>query len=268
MSSWGYTEKDGPLEWHKDFPVAKEGKRQSPIDIETESVKEAWSVTTENPLVWEYTEKHCLNVENTGASWKVNVDGTGSTLKGGPLDKAEYELWQFHAHWGNDSSHGSEHTIDGKDYAAELHLVHWNRTAYPSPNVAAGHGDGLAVLGLFMEVGEEDHPELAKLIPHLEQVQYSGEKVTICESGINPANFLPKGGENKRFWNYLGSLTTPPLLESVIWIVFQKPIKVSEKQLEIMRSLFFTPKEAKEPCQMCNNYRPPVKLGSRDVKEM
>ena len=59
--------------------MAKEGKRQSPIDIETESVKEAWSVTTENPLVWEYTEKHCLNVENTGASWKVNVDGTGSS---------------------------------------------------------------------------------------------------------------------------------------------------------------------------------------------
>mgnify|MGYP002057129200 CR=1 FL=1 len=82
-----------------------------------------------------------------------------------------------------------------------------------------------------MEVGEEDHPELAKLIPHLEQVQYSGEKVTICESGINPADFLPKGGENKKFWNYLGSLTTPPLLESVIWIVFQKPIKVSEKQV-------------------------------------
>ena len=41
-------------------------------------------------------------------------------MKGGPLDKAEYELWQFHAHWGNDSSHGSEHTIDGKDYAAEV----------------------------------------------------------------------------------------------------------------------------------------------------
>ena len=59
--------------------MAKEGKRQSPINIETESVKEAWSVTTENPLVWEYTEKHCLNVENTGASWKVNVDGTGSS---------------------------------------------------------------------------------------------------------------------------------------------------------------------------------------------
>ena len=82
-----------------------------------------------------------------------------------------------------------------------------------------------------MEVGEEDHPELEKLIPHLEQVEHANEKVNICETGINPANFLPKCGENKRFWNYLGSLTTPPLLESVIWIVFQRPIKVSEKQV-------------------------------------
>ena len=97
-----------------------------------------------------------------------------------------------------------------------------------------------SVLGLFMEVGEEDHPELAKLIPHLEQVQYSGEKVTICESGINPANFLPKGGENKKFWNYLGSLTTPPLLESVIWIVFQKPIKVSEKQVSTTHTMYIS----------------------------
>ena len=69
----------GPSEWHKDFPVAKEGKRQSPIDIVTEAVTEAMSVTTENPLTWEYTEKHCLNVENTGRSWQVNVDGTGSS---------------------------------------------------------------------------------------------------------------------------------------------------------------------------------------------
>ena len=59
--------------------MAKEGKRQSPIDIVTENVVEAMSVTTEKPLSWQYTEKHCLNLENTGSSWKVNVDGTGSS---------------------------------------------------------------------------------------------------------------------------------------------------------------------------------------------
>ena len=148
------------------------------------------STTTENPLTWQYTEKHCLNVENTASSWKVNVDGTGSStffahifflflkyqnlaiysniflilaLKGGPLN-GEYELWQFHAHWGNDEKKGSEHTVDGKCYAAELHLVHWNRTNYPSPNVAAGQGDGLAVLGLFIELGKIFHKKSNKCI--------------------------------------------------------------------------------------------------------
>ena len=61
--------------------MAKEGKRQSPINIETEHVVEALSVTGESPLKWEYTQKHCLNVENTGSSWKVNVDGTGSSMQ-------------------------------------------------------------------------------------------------------------------------------------------------------------------------------------------
>ena len=70
----------GPSEWHKEFPVAKEGKRQSPINIEKDNVVEALSVTGESPLKWEYTLKHCLNVENTGSSWKVNVDGTGSSM--------------------------------------------------------------------------------------------------------------------------------------------------------------------------------------------
>ena len=59
--------------------MAKEGKRQSPINIEKDNVVEALSVTGESPLKWEYTKKHCLNVENTGSSWKVNVDGTGSS---------------------------------------------------------------------------------------------------------------------------------------------------------------------------------------------
>ena len=34
----------------------------------------------------------------------------------------------------------------------QLHLVHWNRSKYDSPNVAAGEPDGLAVLGIFLEV--------------------------------------------------------------------------------------------------------------------
>ena len=33
------------------------------------------------------------------------------------------------------------------------------------------------------------------------------------------------------YWTYEGSLTTPPLYESVTWIVFRDPIFVSERQV-------------------------------------
>ena len=44
-----------------------------------------------------------------------------SALTGGPLE-GEYQLAQFHAHWGGENSRGSEHTVDGK---VRKHLQ-WN----------------------------------------------------------------------------------------------------------------------------------------------
>ena len=60
----------GPDKWHKDFPIAN-GKRQSPIDLknDVESEKEL----NAKPLTWSYVPANNVNVENTGASWKVNV---------------------------------------------------------------------------------------------------------------------------------------------------------------------------------------------------
>ena len=113
-------------------------------------------------------------------------------------------------------------------------MVHWNRSKYPSPNVAAGHGDGLAVLGILLEVKDgEEHPELAKLVPYIDKIPFCGNKVTISEQ-MDPTNFIPNNPKMpKRFWTYQGSLTTPPLLESVIWIVFQQPLKISKQQVDI-----------------------------------
>jgi hypothetical protein len=40
-------------------------------------------------------------------------------LVGGPL-KDTYRLQQFHCHWGSTRHKGSEHTVDGQSYAAEV----------------------------------------------------------------------------------------------------------------------------------------------------
>ena len=74
----------GPDKWHIEFPVAKEGKRQSPIDLSAE-LAQTDSGLRKTPITVKYEAKNTLNIENTGASWKVNVDGAGSCLTGGAL---------------------------------------------------------------------------------------------------------------------------------------------------------------------------------------
>ena len=36
---------------------------------------------------------------------------------------------------------------------------------------------------------------------------------------------------SRHYWTYPGSLTTPPLSESVTWIVLREPISISERQV-------------------------------------
>ncbi len=67
----------GPDAWHIDFPVAKKGHRQSPIDIQTD-VEETDEGLKENPLTWKYCPEKVLHIENTGFSWTVSVSGAES----------------------------------------------------------------------------------------------------------------------------------------------------------------------------------------------
>lgn len=75
-------------------------------------------------------------------------------LRGGPLGSDVYKLEQWHCHWGAANGEGSEHTVDGRAFSGELHLVHWNTSKYNSFAEAAGQEDGLAVLGVFLAVSK------------------------------------------------------------------------------------------------------------------
>ena len=142
----------------------------------------------------------------------------------------------------------------------QLHFVHWNKK-YGTPEQALGLPDGLAVLGIFMEIGEE-HQEFDKIVQALANVQNKDEECCISDLGINCNSFFP---DDYDYWTYEGSLTTPPLAECVIWHVFQNPIQVSEDQIQAMRSLNFDCEDS-EAGKMVNNYRPPCPLNDRSVR--
>ena len=100
---------------------------------------------------------------------------------------------------------------------------------------AAGQPDGLAVLGMFIEIGSQ-HEEFDKVIQCLEKIPNKGDETPIEDQGVDCNNLLPT---THGFWTYPGSLTTPPLFESVTWIVFKEPIQVSEEQVSFCTFLFY-----------------------------
>lgn len=249
---WGYKDDNGPAKWHNWFPIAT-GSRQSPVDIVTGNCT---TVTGLEELSATYSSAEGNTLVNTGASWKLNLEPEGSSLTGGPLQD-EYKVLQLHAHWGQDEGEGSEHTLDGKSFDGEVHIVHFN-TKYGDAATATDKPDGLAVLGMFIKIGDE-HSEIEKFIDAIGDVVIKNDEAVVKEA-VNPGQLLPG---NKSYYTYPGSLTTPPLFESVTWIVFKQPIEMSNKQLSAMRDL----KTGQEDCDcMVRNYRPPCPLGERIVR--
>jgi len=253
--SWGYNTENGPHTWSKTFEAAG-GDRQSPINIQTNEVTPDPKLSS-NLLRWCYPNQSS-SIVNTGHGWKVSVNGEGTVLEGGPL-RDKYQLEQYHCHWGEDDFVGSEHLIDDQSYAAEIHFVHWN-TKYGTMGEALKHGDGLAVLGVFLKVGKENH-ELQSLISTLPNIGYKDKKCDFKQP--IPSKLLP---ENHAYWTYLGSLTTPPCNECVIWIVFKEHIEVSHEQLECFRTLNSNEEENGNEEPIKKNYRPCLPRGDRSVK--
>uniref|UniRef100_UPI00398F6CDA carbonic anhydrase 13-like isoform X2 n=1 Tax=Pristiophorus japonicus TaxID=55135 RepID=UPI00398F6CDA len=243
-----------PSHWHEQFPIAKEGCRQSPIEIKNAETKYDSSL---QPLTLQYDASSAKSLCNTGFSLQVDYDDCTdrSVLTGGPLC-GKYRLRQFHFHWGACDDHGSEHVVDGQNYAAELHLVHWNAEKYSDFAEAAKAPDGLAVIGVFLQVCEEN-PALHKILCSLDCIKKKGLKVEFTD--FSPCALLPTC---LNYWTYLGSLTTPPLLESVIWILLEKPITLSPEQMAMFRTLEFSGPD--DPMQ--DNYRPPQPLKCRDIR--
>ncbi|XP_051856847.1 carbonic anhydrase 2-like [Antechinus flavipes] len=253
---WGYDRDNGPDSWHKLFPIAN-GRRQSPIDIKLWNAKFDSSL---RPLNFNYDSSTAQGIVNKGYSFNVEFDDSSdkSVLSGGPLTE-RYRLAHFSFHWGCRDDQGSEHSIDDLKYAAELHLVHWN-TKYNSFCDAIHHSDGLAIVGVFLKIGNSE-PELQEVIDALDAIKQRNMHAVFTD--FNPVCLLP---DNLDFWTYAGSLTIPPLLECVIWIVLREPINISKEQLSKFRSLYSTSKGEHPQRHMVANWRPRQPLQGRQVR--
>ncbi|NXU85138.1 CAH9 anhydrase, partial [Xiphorhynchus elegans] len=169
----------------------------------------------------------------------------------------QYRATQLHLHWGGSLLEpGSEHTVNGRRFAAEIHVVHYN-TKYDSFKEAMVRPDGLAVLGAFLEVGPSENPYYQEILEHLHEIQGVGQEVLV--PGFNIAGLLP--ANLKLYFHYNGSLTTPPCYQTVKWTVFNQTMLLSREQMSVLvRSL-----RTDDGDILQNNYRPVQNLYGRRV---
>lgn len=249
---WGYRDDNGPNTWPDAFPTCG-GSRQSPLALVTDDALpgpvEPFKFSNYNFLPLSTSTK----VTNTGHSVKVTPINDAS-VSGGNLTDV-YVFAQFHFHWGSTETRGSEHTVDGIAYPAELHFVHY-RKSYGSLGEAAKFKSGLAVLAVPLELYPRDNLGFQPVIDSLVNITKPHETANIMPVTLN--DFLPKNVDD--FFRYEGSLTTPPCSEVVVWTVFKDPVEISLNQLEQFRQL-----EGSDGTPLQDNFRPVQPLNGRRV---
>lgn len=232
---WSYAGELGPENWSTlsaEFSTCGSGSEQSPINIDTGIT----SVVKLKDIEIEY-ESWALSVVNNGHTVQVNM-APGSKIE--IADKA-YHLLQFHFHT------SSENTINGQYFPMEVHFVHMN-----------SHGQ-LGVLGVMFEVGESNETLEAILSTH---PAHEGSHALHHGGGINPLDLIPvDGDEVEEYFNFAGSLTTPPCSEGVNWLIAKQTVEASAEQLHQ-----FTEILTHEGTYSGNN-RPIQLLNLRVVKE-
>ncbi|XP_068131889.1 carbonic anhydrase 12 isoform X2 [Hyperolius riggenbachi] len=218
--SWAYTGDDGESHWPLKYSFCG-GGFQSPLDFHGSILQYDSSLQPIQLYKYDIPDTQSFTLSNNGHTVAMSLLPS-MYLEIPPF---RYIASQLHLHWGSLTSHkGSEHCIGGKRFTAELHIVHYN-AKYDNIAIATDAGDGLAVLGVLIEIGSFN-PAYERIFSQLRQVKYKGQRVQI--PGFIVRDLLPE--ELDEYYRYEGSLTTPPCNPSVLWSVFRNPVHISEEQ--------------------------------------
>ncbi|CAF1431008.1 unnamed protein product [Rotaria sordida] len=220
---WSYY---NPSKWHEHFPDAS-GTSQSPIDIKFhETVAQQFPPFEFSP---DHQREINFTLTNNGHQVAVtlskdseNLNQTDLSFTGGGLT-GKFNFVNFHLHWGRKDRHGSEHEINGHTFPAEGHFVYKDLETQQT-----------AVLAFFFYVVHSENEENSewKKYTHIASLLTNIGDTMNC--ALNLSHLMQI--EKRRFFRYMGSLTTPPCTEGIIWTVFLDPIGITEESLNLLRN--------------------------------
>ena len=202
---WAYGGAAGPEHWgdlKPEFAACSSGSRQSPIDIRS-GIR-----VDQEPIVFDYRASVFRVIDN-GHTIEVRVGG-GNSIE---VQGRRFDLLQFHFH------RPSEERIDGRQFDMVVHLVHRDPEGR------------LAVLAVLLDRGSA-HPLVQSVWNHLPLEK----NVEVAASPLlDLSHLLPP---DRRYFAYMGSLTTPPCTEGVLWLVMQQPVPIAVEQVNVFSRLY------------------------------
>ena len=202
---WAYQGDAGPQSWGRlkpEFAKCASGARQSPIDI-----RDGMKLQLE-PVQFEYRPSGFRVIDN-GHTVQVNLAG-GNTIE---VMGRRYSLVQFHFH------RPSEERVDGRQFDMVAHLVHKDMEGR------------LAVVAVLLDQGSA-HPLVQTVWNNLPLEK--GEEIP-ARAMLDMNALLPA---ERNYFTYMGSLTTPPCSEGVLWMVMKQPVQISMEQIGIFARLY------------------------------
>ncbi len=202
---WSYQGEAGPQAWSQlksEFSLCSSGQRQSPIDIRGGLAVEL------DPVRFDYQASRFAVVDN-GHTVQVNL-ASGNSIE---VAGKRFDLVQFHFH------RPSEERIDGKQFEMSLHLVHKDEQGR------------LAEVALLFDKGAAQ-PVLQRVWNNLplEKNEELAARLPLELNALLPAD--------RRYFTYMGSLTTPPCSEGVQWIVMREPVTASIEQIDLFARMY------------------------------
>lgn len=202
---WSYGGDTGPAHWASlkpEFSQCGSGQRQSPIDIRDGIPVEL------DPIAFDY-HPSAFRVIDNGHTVQVNLaPGNRITVNG-----RRYELTQFHFH------RPSEERLNGKQFDMVVHLEHKDIEGK------------LATLAVLIAEGK-GHPLVQQVWNNLPLEKFT-EQPGLATIDLN--QILP---EQRQYVTYMGSQTTPPCQEGVLWMVMKQPVTASPEQMAIFARLY------------------------------
>ncbi|XP_077559134.1 carbonic anhydrase-related protein 10-like [Haemaphysalis longicornis] len=258
---WTYEGISGPDFWGRLNPawsLCSTGRRQSPVNIEPRQL--LFDPNLKPIAVSTHRVDGLLRNTGQGIVFHLSDDELGGVnISLGPLSY-RYRVYELRLHFGRTDDRGSEHSVSGFVFPAELQILGYNCDLYANVSEARQRAQGLVALAVIIKLRDAANVELRLLTSQLLHLGFKGSQVAVKSVSIQ--DLLP---DTDSYMTYEGSSTTPGCEETVTWILMNRPLYMTRQQLFATRKLMqgdaFHPK-----APLGNNFRPTQPLHGRVVR--